>query len=215
MPLLVTVTFSFSIDCPDLIQFGYNLGIQTARPAIWTSLQSDCCLASGVTCVSQRVTQITWNSMGLSGFVNGSAVPQGVFDLKASFNSLSGTLPTSLPPGLQTLHLEVNRLTGIIPPLPSSLQDLGLYANKLLGPIPAAFPNSLTIIGLDNNLLNGTIPSTLPSGLRTLWLYNNMLTGDLPTFPSSLQRLSLGFSGSSKKQTYWYFKIACTNTTLD
>ena len=47
--LLMSSTINaVSLDCPKVIQLARGLGMQTARPAIWSTLQSDCCTASNV-----------------------------------------------------------------------------------------------------------------------------------------------------------------------
>ena len=58
-----STTYAVAVDCPNMIELARGLGMQTARPDIWTALQGDCCSASSVDCdVNQRVTQIFWNS---------------------------------------------------------------------------------------------------------------------------------------------------------
>ena len=41
------------------------------QPTLWTAMQVDCCVASGI---SQLVTRISWTSMGLNGSINGTAL---------------------------------------------------------------------------------------------------------------------------------------------
>ena len=64
--LMTSTIYAVSIDCPNVIEFARGLGMQTAQPAIWTVLQSDCCTAYGVYGdVNERVYQIIWYSIGL------------------------------------------------------------------------------------------------------------------------------------------------------
>ena len=73
-----------------MINFALGLNLDVNKPSIWIALSSDCCTASGVTCVGQRVTQIVWNNNGLDGSMNGTAIPNGLMVLSIEFNSLSG-----------------------------------------------------------------------------------------------------------------------------
>ena len=59
-----------------------------------------------------------------------------------------------------------------------------------------AIPSTVTHLSLDNNALTGSIPSQLPVVMTNLWLDGNKMSGDLPSFPSALQLLYLGYSGS-------------------
>ena len=141
--------YAVSVDCPNLIQLAFDLGMQTAQPGIWTALQSDCCTASGVTCFGiQRVTQISWNNLGLNGTINGTAIPSSVIILSLYANAIKGNIPLQLPVGL--LHLE-------------------LYRNTITGSIPSMLPIGLLALYLHDNLMSGNLPS-FPSTLQYLFL---------------------------------------------
>ena len=51
----------------NVINLAKGLNLNIKKPAIWTTLQTDCCTAVGITCVSQLVTEIDWHTMGLDG----------------------------------------------------------------------------------------------------------------------------------------------------
>ena len=102
--------------------------MQTAQPAIWTALQSDCC--NGATLVScdgngnnQRVTWIGWYNMKLNGTINGTAIPSSVTYLDLGANAITGSIPSALPSGLSELFLYGNQMSS---DLPSTLQRLAL-----------------------------------------------------------------------------------------
>ncbi|MXZ18236.1 MAG: hypothetical protein F4Y81_08430, partial [Rhodothermaceae bacterium] len=90
-----------------------------------------------------------------------------VVQLKLSYNSLTGPIPSSLGNllELEELDLEVNRLSGAIPSSLgdlSKLEELDLGHNYLLGTIPSSLGNLSKLKKLDlyNNRLSGTIPSS-------------------------------------------------------
>ena len=145
--LMTSTIYAVSIDCPNMIQFAYDLGMQTARPTIWSALQGDCC-NYGATLVicdgSQRVTEIHWNNFGLNRVINGTAIPSRVTVLYLFNNAISGSIPSALPSGLVALYLYNNAISGSIPnTLSSGLVVLSLYGNQMSGDLPF-FPSTLT-----------------------------------------------------------------------
>ena len=194
---LVSKSLSISVDCPDLLTMASGLGIQSKQPALWLALQSDCCIAAGILCSSQRVTRIKWDNMGLDGVINGNAIPSTVTILDISHNQLSGSIPVLLPNGLTSLNLKSNDLSGSIPTiLPSGMTYLELSYNALTGVIPLSLPSGLTALYLSGNQLTGSIPSNLPNTLIYLRLDINKLSGDLPPLPVTLQVVYLGYFGT-------------------
>ena len=97
MTLLLAIVLGISKDCPNLINLAYGLKLGTSQPTIMTQLQTDCCIATGITCVNQVVTVISWGNagiaMGLTGTINGSAIPSNVTDLFLDTNSITGIIP--------------------------------------------------------------------------------------------------------------------------
>ena len=136
------------IDCPNMINFAFGLGMEAAQHGLWSALLLDCCTASGVTCIGQRVTQIVWSDIGLNGFINGSAIPSRLTILTLTKNQINGSIPSDLPSGLTKLSLGYNRLTGNIPDsLPNNLIDFSVRGNQMSGDLPL-FPNALVYLYL-------------------------------------------------------------------
>ena len=74
--VLLPFAHAVSVDCLDVISLAFGLKVSIKNPTLWTQLQGDCCIASGVYCDgSQRVWQIDWNNNGLNGVINGTAIP--------------------------------------------------------------------------------------------------------------------------------------------
>ena len=181
---IVTIIFlvivqSVSPDCPNLINFARELGIQSKQPSIWTQLQGDCCTVSSIVCASNRVIRINWNAIGLNGTINGTAIPSSVTHLLIFDNQISGTIPSVLPSGLITLNIYGNKLSGDIPILPSTLQYIFLGAsgspgNHFTGTIRVYAPLNLYIN--DNWITDVVIVDSSP--LNACDLSNNPLLGN-------------------------------------
>ena len=178
--LLLSSAYSVSIGCPNMINLAYGLGMQSAQPTVWASLQEDCCSIASVTCIGQRVTQINWNNRLLTGVLNGSAIPMGVTSFQAANNQVTGNISSVLPSGLLRLWMHNNRLTGFIPPtLPSELLLLDLHLNQLTGNLPLTLPSRLAWLYLDTNKLSGDMPN-LPATLLNLEIYGgNRFSGTI------------------------------------
>ena len=182
---LLTSSFFFavSVDCPNVIELARGLGMQTARPAIWTALHGDCCTASSVDCVGQRVIEIQWESIGLNGIINGTAIPSSVTYLDLEGNSLSGSIPNALPSGLRKLDLSGNQMSGDLPSFPPTLQYLflgwpGNPGNHFTGSLILNQPIQLYIN--DNWITDVVIQdsSVLGTGGYSCHLDNNPLLGN-------------------------------------
>ena len=110
-----------------------------------------------------------------------------------SFNSLSGTIPSSLTtlPSLIILVLTQNSFTGSIPPLGgvnAGLADLKLSMNQLNGTLDGVVQTlpsaTLQSFQIGSNMLSGTIPPLLfamSQWASSLQLQNNRLEGSIPT----------------------------------
>jgi Leucine-rich repeat (LRR) protein len=95
-----------------------------------------------------------------------------------------------------SLDLEMNRLSGTIPPELgnlANLQVLSLYANQLSGGIPAELGNltNLQYLRLYGNQLSGSIPPEWGSlmNLQVLQLADNQLSGSIPSELGNLVNL--------------------------
>ena len=163
-----------------MIELARGLGMQTAQPARWTALLSDCCTASGVTCDgSQRVFEIQWFSLGLNGIINGTAIPSSVTFFDLYNNVITGAIPNVLPSGLLLLYLAGNRMSGDLPSFPSNLKYLYLGAprypgNHFTGSLRLNRPIELYIN--DNWIADVVIQDS--SVLATCDLSNNPLLGN-------------------------------------
>ena len=102
------------------------------------------------------------------------------------------------------LYLNLNQLSGSIPPELGSLSNLTvleLRVNQLSGPIPSELGGlyNLERLYLDQNELSGTIPPELGGlyNLELLYLYSNRLSGTIPPELENLSKLTdlyLGFN---------------------
>lgn len=155
----------------------------------WVSSNGDPCGQSwkGVVCTGSAVTEINLSGLGLNGPLSynlGSLTSLHVMDL--SNNQLSGDMPYSIPPNLQTLNLGSNSLTGSLPYSLSSMTGLvNLYLgnNRLSGNLQDVFSKlgNLTVLDVSFNNMSGNLPQSFSSlySLSSLYLQNNHFTGDL------------------------------------
>ena len=178
---LLYTTIQASSDCPNLIQLAFGLGMHIKQSTIWNALLFDCCSAGGVTCATQRVTQISWINLGLNGTINETAIPNGLTHLYLDENKLTGTIPSYFPAGLITLWLDGNKLYGNLPSFPSTLQyiDLGypgFPGNRFSGTLRLNRPIRLYIN--DNWITDVVIQDS--SQINPSWcdLSNNPLLGN-------------------------------------
>ncbi len=167
-------------------------------------LTSTPCSWFGVTCTSNRVTEIELIRNDLTG-----SIPSELADLAnlerldLAINELGGAIPPELGglSHLKYLRLDSNDLSGVIPAEISgmvSLQSLSLRSNKLYGSIPPTLGalTNLERLDLAENLIGGSLPPELGrlTKLKGLSLYDMELGGTIPRELgnlSSLERLSL------------------------
>ncbi|KAG7025695.1 Tyrosine-sulfated glycopeptide receptor 1, partial [Cucurbita argyrosperma subsp. argyrosperma] len=167
------------------------------------------------------------SSLRLLDFSNNKfsrGIPQGLGNcpnlevFRASFNSLTGSIPSDLYNvlSLKELSLHVNHLSGNIGEgivNLTNLRILELYSNALIGPIPMDIGklSRLEQISLHINNLTGTLPASLMNctNLTLLNVRVNKLQGDLSNVNFSrllsLTTLDLGnnmFTGSIPSSLY-------------
>eukprot|EP00834_Sanchytrium_tribonematis_P005598 NODE_350_length_8989_cov_0.477684.p2 type:complete len:436 gc:universal NODE_350_length_8989_cov_0.477684:6822-5515(-) len=209
------VLLSISLDCPKLVDFAYYLNVNIISPSIFTSLQGDCCISTGITCLNGNVDIIRWPSTTftrpLDGYLNGSCIPPNLRQLNLNTNQIKGELP-KLPDTLTALVLSDNRLTG---PLqwPDSLQFILLMGNAFSGNLPrfpkslihiklnsikvngtlSSFPNTTQVIDIEASQLTGIIPD-LPNSMTILKIMHSQLTGPIPIMPPNLIQFDLTYS---------------------
>ena len=191
---LVSSVFGVSVDCENVIALAIGLRMNIRKPSIMNSLYTNCCNALGVTCTSQRVTELHWPSLNLDGHINATALPSSLDYLNLGINYLTGKIPFTWPSSISTILLATNHFEGSIPlNYPSTLLILDFSINYLTGTIPDSWPLGLLSLDLSHNFFHGGISGTWPVGLTSLFLYSNRFTGPVSLFPSSVVMLMLGF----------------------
>ncbi|XP_057863015.2 receptor-like protein EIX2 [Cryptomeria japonica] len=113
-----------------------------------------------------------------------------------SNNALCGQIPSIWPSNIQVLLLNINSLTGNIPPRLqgcSSLHILNFANNHLNGIIPPSLANcsALRVLNLGDNDLRGVIPSDFGKliQLQSLVIKNNKVSGSFPPSISNCRKL--------------------------
>ena len=146
-------------------------------------------------CTKGLYTSLTLDFVGVSG-----TIPQELglltglerFSVRGSVDSvnvMSGSLPDVFDrlPDMQTIRLNNNNLTGLIPASFGSMTNclvMILSGNSFIGKIPTELANTKgRTLNFSNNQLSGQIPSELFSltELNILNLHNNNLSGTIPS----------------------------------
>ncbi|XP_042490178.1 probably inactive leucine-rich repeat receptor-like protein kinase At3g28040 [Macadamia integrifolia] len=195
-------TLQLNDDVLGLIVFKSDLYDPSSALKSWNEDDNSPCPWQHIYChpVTGRVTQITLDSLGLSGNIGrGLEKLQSLQVLSLSRNNFTGTISPEISnvSSLNRLNLSHNSLSGRIPnelASMASLKFLDLSENSLSGPIPVnMFDNlsSLRFVSFADNLLEGPIPSSLPkcSSLSGLNLSNNHLSGN-PSFVNGIWSLA-------------------------
>ena len=152
---LLDILSAISVDCPSILNIGVNLNLEQVNLGTWDQLQSggDCCVANGIVCSSQRVTQINWNGFRLTGSISGVTTwPSTLQRLDLSLNSIVGSIPANLPNGLVYLLLDGNDMSGDLPILPNSLKYVffattGSLGNHFSGTLSLSQPIQVFAVG--------------------------------------------------------------------
>ncbi|KAI8615720.1 hypothetical protein BC830DRAFT_265725 [Chytriomyces sp. MP71] len=166
-----------------------------------TSLQppdgKDCCAIEGIVCQNGRLVQVNLGYKGLKGVLPEFSELTELQSFVVPGNALTGVMPDSLASlsKLTTLDIGLNTISGTIPPtLPKSLMELYVGYNHLTGNIPSFLGslNQLQVLYLSNNTFSGGIPTTFGqlAQLSRLHMAFNQLTGSIPTELSLLSKLA-------------------------
>ncbi|CAI0627092.1 unnamed protein product [Linum tenue] len=181
------------------------VGLRSAvggRSLLW-NLSDTPCNWAGVTCAGNRVVELHFPGMGLSG-----ELPVGLGNLtqlntlSVRFNALRGGVPADIANLglLRNLYLQGNFFTGEIPAFLFGLQNLvrlNLANNNFSGPISPEL-NKLTRLGtlyLEGNQLTGPIPNLNASPLDQFNVSFNNLAGPIP--PALTGKPATAFEGNS------------------
>ncbi|CAL9133491.1 unnamed protein product [Musa textilis] len=173
-------------DRAALIAFSAAVSGVTRR---WNVSDPSPCAWYGVTCASNRVTELRLPGSYLLGRIPSGTLANltALRALSLRYNLLSGTLPPDFAAlaNLRYLYLQNNRLSGGIPAAVFSLRQLvrlNLAGNSLDGGIPVAFNNltGLSTLLLDHNRLSGEIPDLRLLGLLQFNVSFNQLNGSIP-----------------------------------
>ncbi|KAK3152394.1 hypothetical protein QOZ80_2BG0158300 [Eleusine coracana subsp. coracana] len=162
--------------------------------SVWTFQGGDPCGEGGepgqwrgVFCKGPSVVTINISGFGVGGWLGPDLLKfQSLTKLDMSFNSISGEIPSTLPPNLEYLNLAANKFEGNIPsslPWLHSLKYLNLSYNRLSGIIGDVFVNmdSLETMDLSFNAFSGNLPRSFSSltNLHYLYLHHNEFTGSV------------------------------------
>ncbi|GMI71831.1 BAK1-Associating Receptor-Like Kinase 1 [Hibiscus trionum] len=126
--------------------------------------------------------------------------------LRASYNNLNGTLPSSLG-GSMIQKLWINNqntgfgFTGTLEVLSNMTQlaQAWVHVNSFTGPIPDLSKcESLFDLQIRDNQLTGPVPASLfnLSSLKNVSIDNNKLQGPFPMFPSTVERVQVNGSNN-------------------
>lgn len=149
------------------------------------------CSWDGITCLmNDIIVRISLPYSGLSGTISSSiGLLSSLTSLVLSGNSLTSTIPNSLPKNLRVLTLYSNKLIGTIPSSLgrlTRLTTLYLGSNDLTGTLPSSLGNlaNLLYLSIHHNKIHGALPLTIGNNnlhkLVTLDLSNNLLTNSIP-----------------------------------
>ncbi|XP_004292489.1 PREDICTED: probable inactive receptor kinase At1g48480 [Fragaria vesca subsp. vesca] len=172
-------------DREALLSFRAAVG---GRSTLWNVTETNPCSWSGVTCVSDRVTELRAPGWGLNG-----PLPLGLGNLtqlralSLRRNALYGQIPNDLANllKLDSLYLQGNRFSGPIPEFIFGLQSmerLDLSHNNFSGQISPGFSklSKLVSLHLEGNQLNGSIPELDLPLLGQFNVSYNRLNGSVP-----------------------------------
>ncbi|KAK2982389.1 hypothetical protein RJ640_026232 [Escallonia rubra] len=174
------------------------------RKLNWDSATPVCTSWVGITCNEDgtRVVAIHLPGVGLYGSIPANSIAKldALRILSLRSNQLSGHLPSDISsiPSLQSIYLQDNNFSGVIPfSFSSKLSILDLSFNSFTGSLPPVLSNltRLIILNLQFNSFSGAIPDINLPRLKLFNVSNNKLNGSIP---NSLQKFPLfSFKGNS------------------
>lgn len=160
------------------------------RIILWNLSQPTPCVWSGVTCESNRVTELRLPGVGLFGEIPANTVGNltSLQTLSLRYNALSGQIPSDFANcvNLRHLYLQDNSFSGEIPSFLFSLRNLirlNLAGNRFSGRIAPSFSNlnKLGTLYLESNRLTGSIPDLNLPVLQQFNVSYNQLRGAIPS----------------------------------
>ena len=183
LTMLTGIVLGITADCQNVVNFAIGLGLDVSQPTEMSKLRLNCCTAPSMDCIGQAVTGINWGSMGLTGSMNGTAIPKSTRLLMLDFNSIVGKIPDFSTTGIQNLWLDHNFLSGELPEAyPVGFYEIHADDNYLTGDVPL-FPSTLVTCYLGwsagGNKLTGTliIGTPLNVGITSNWIAD-IIIGD-------------------------------------
>ena len=104
--MIILQIFAISKDCPNLINLAIGLSVDIKQTGLMSQVTAYCCTAGGIVCDGlQRAKRIEWQSIGLDGIINETALPDLLTHLDLTTNSLVGAVPLKLPSGLLYFYI--------------------------------------------------------------------------------------------------------------
>ena len=226
LELFIHIAFAISTDCLNVINLARGLNMQNLHSDVMDSINNNCCTARGIQCNDVgKVTRIDWNSMGLDGVLNGTALPSGLIDLVLYRNGgIHGQIPDTWPINLNIIDVDNNELYGDISTLPRTMkyvylgwpdapgnhftgslvlnQPFNLYINdNWITDVQVIDPTELLGCDLSNNPLLGN-PNII--SLVNKCGQNGLYAASLlpVTISTTKSRFSIMFSISSRFSTF-------------
>eukprot|EP00834_Sanchytrium_tribonematis_P005363 NODE_320_length_9849_cov_0.608923.p4 type:complete len:399 gc:universal NODE_320_length_9849_cov_0.608923:3137-1941(-) len=194
--MLLSLLHATSVDCPNVIQFAHNLNMHLVNSSAWSQLNINCCLADGIVCLSNKVSQINWGNYSLNGSLSGNLTSlSSLTNLDLSNNLIDGSILLTFPSNIRAIQLNDNHLNGSIENwiIPSKVQNLILSGNNFTGHLPSTLPNQLNRLSAEHNMFIGGLPYFPPS-VQIVYLGFNLLSGSITTFPPLLKQFSVNYN---------------------
>lgn len=197
-----------SSEVETLLLFKNHCLTSASRSALssWTEHDQSPCTWRGVRCDSPsgKVNALTLDGLGLSGRICAQLADlNGLTILSLSRNNFSGSLPDAITrmPSLRKLNASFNALSGLIPSSfassgAGSLEHLDLSVNGIAGHIPREIFSSnrnLRTVALAGNRFRGEIPKSMYTCvlLKRVNVSGNEISGSLSEHMGHLRNLQV------------------------